>query len=159
MDYVGDLDSRLAHLVEPPQSKALTKKIVLLLKQLLPAIVPTLTTIVLEPVSSIHPYKILLPPSPDEKLRAAPRGTKHPYLHRPIAAMPNTPPRSGTTAIMTASCNPGAASKTTTITFYYSWEVLMLYAHGVDATRLAPIWFELAVVARYDFCPTLDLAC
>ena len=35
----------------------------------------------------------------------------------------------------------------------------MQYKHVVDATRLAPIWFNLAVTARDCFCPTLEYAC
>ena len=35
----------------------------------------------------------------------------------------------------------------------------MRYVHMVDATRLAPIWFELAAAARYYFLPTLEDTC
>ena len=52
-DYVGDLDSRLAHMLAPPQRKALTKKRVLLIKQMLPAPAPALTSAVPDPFTSI----------------------------------------------------------------------------------------------------------
>ena len=118
MDYVGDLYLHLFHLMTPSQSEALTKTRVSLLQQLLPALSPTLKASVPDQISSSHFYKLILPPSPAKKLLAALQETNRPDLHRPLAAMMNTSPRTSATAINTKEQNPGSAPKTPTITFF-----------------------------------------
>ena len=69
-DYVGNLGHRISHLPGPPQSAALTKKRVLLFKQLIPPLVVDLATTIPHPPPSSHPYKMPMPLSQSEKLRA-----------------------------------------------------------------------------------------
>ena len=102
-NYVGGLHSRMAHLPAPPQSADLTNKTVLLFKQALPALAPTLVLTIPEPVLSSQTYKLLLPPSPAEKLRAALWGTNRPAPNLTLGAIPHTPPIPGTATIMTAA--------------------------------------------------------
>ena len=113
--YGGDLDSRLAHLLAPTQSKALTKTRFDLLKQVLPALAPNPPAEVPEPISSSLHYNLQLPPPPSKKICEYLRGTNLPKMHRPIAFMSHTSPRPGATFIMNVSQNP----KTPAITFRY----------------------------------------
>ena len=156
IDYVGNLDHRLAHLPVPPQCLDIPEKLVLIFKQFLPALAPTLKHAITEPVPSILPYKLPLPPSPEKKLRSALQGTTLPSPKLPPGAIPHTPLRHRSAAIMTVARNPGAATKTPAVTFRRHWEVLMRYTHVVDANRLTPIWIELVTVARGDFISTLE---
>ena len=151
MYYVGNLYLQLSHLPAPPQSKALTKTRVALLKKVPPKLAPILTAAVHDPISSSLPYNPPLPSSPAEKLWASLLGTNLPYVHHSLAAMPNTPPIPGTTAIMAAARNLGSDPKIPDITFCRLWEFLMHYTHMVDATPITPIWFKLATAARDDF--------
>ena len=57
---------------------------------------------------------------------------------------------------MNAARTYGVSPDTPAVTFWRRWEVLMRYSHVVDATQIAPIWFELSASYRDDLCPTLE---
>ena len=102
-DYVGDLYSRLAHLPMAPQSEAITKNRVALLRQVIPTLAPNPTVAIPEPIASSIPYNLPFTSSPAKKLWAALQRINLPDLHFPLATMPHTQPIPGALTIMAAA--------------------------------------------------------
>ena len=88
-DYVGNLYHWLDYLPAPPQSASLTKKLVLLFKQVIPALVPAIP----DTAPSRHSYKMAPLPPPPKKLRESLQGAScmSPNLTQ-ISTILHTPP-------------------------------------------------------------------
>ena len=102
-------------------------------------------------VPSIRPYKLPLPPSPDEKLRASLLVIACPAPNLPPIAIPHTPLWPGAASIMTALRSPDATPKTPALNFRCQCEVIVRYVHVVYSTQLSPICFELSAAAWGGF--------
>ena len=102
-DYVGDLYSRLAHLPMAPQSEAITKNRVALLRQVIPTLAHNSMVAAPDQIALSLTYNLPFISPPSKKPWEALQIMNHPNLHCPLATMLQTPPRPGATAIMAAA--------------------------------------------------------